>query len=1181
MTETQADELIELVTRGVFFAEALVIAMAFTLGTLIFKAWWYAKNQRDIYLIPLAIAALSTSSATAQTVLFDDQFNGPDGQYLALHTPDVDVSGVGWTSIEGTYTIQGSELRTTTSPADWKFTAAANGVLTIVAGTPIETGMVSVNCRRDPVDGSSVSLYWINSGEVRIREYTPATGVVTKFVGNVPYTAGTALSLKLDGTSLTLLTGSTVVGTATSTLNLEQTQVALRTTGIGRTFQRVTFTTLPPAPPTPGGFTNPALIYTGHSNREYVIESVGTPPAYFNNVYDDAHEPMVGVDVWEVTPGVAASTSGGLLVGYVAPTAPFTVRVEIAYGGKIYYGQARSTVNSSAIVIRGPVGVSYNALADQWVQAINLWEAAHPPEYGEFTWVYQGTQVPPLAAESYEHSPGIRLSYDPDVYQATEDLDGVVTLLKHEEESDAKATLWLRSFLGQWHKWTLSADGVIASVDLVAPTMWSRFDPPALYPGFGPEDEDDDDEPGDATDPGGSTPSGTCATMVKPLVHGTFYSQRTFSTLDKVHDPGDTWASDIYKVNGGTIATLCNKRYWRVNPQFGGTLVYKRVSGIRRYDFYLVTCPPQDAPTTQFVYRREEGDEGYVWYPIPDGYHSVQPWGTYPGICGAGTNDLNCNGVPNWFDITTRPCGWDCDHDGEGKTWDADCDTIPNWMDVDPLPKCFDDDYNETDDPNSNGEGDYDGDGIPNWRDPSPWGVNPKPSTGPDTGGPGPVEPGGGGTGGPFPNEPGGGGTGGPFPNEPGGGNNNACACMPTMPTYPNCDLDGDGINNQCDNDDDGDGIPDDRDPDSLGDRDGDGIPDADDPDMDGDGIPNHEDPDPDGDGEVNNDQDRDGDGIPNSEDDDLDGDGVPNSRDADLDGDGIPNSQDNDVDGDGRPNSQDSDDDGDGVFDTYCPAEGNGACMTEKPANPDDERIFWKLPGDESPTDGDLDGDGIPNGSDPDKDGDGIPNEDDPDADGDGYAENRERQPDQDCTPVGYLGEEWTKAQVEQSYCAAWQEAVAAPWEKQSDPGYGWWYCCLKEEEEEKKDCGCECFEKLLAKIDQSFRPLEYERYSDDIDDNETFNLPAPDLSVIQVPSVPYGGAPGVDLMVPLGEMGARVGIEELPLPIPSETGYTLPPYMQVPYDYLLINGQALLQVAFVCFISTVVFGLVWRVFA
>ncbi|MBR9702304.1 hypothetical protein GOV13_05285 [Candidatus Pacearchaeota archaeon] len=87
-------------------------------------------------------------------------------------------------------------------------------------------------------------------------------------------------------------------------------------------------------------------------------------------------------------------------------------------------------------------------------------------------------------------------------------------------------------------------------------------------------------------------------------------------------------------------------------------------------------------------------------------------------------------------------------------------------------------------------------------------------------------------------------------------------------------EIDGDGIDNNCNRVIDESGIDDDQD--------GDGIPDIDDPDADGDGVMDSPFGNVDPDGDIDND------GIPNIDDQDMDGDGIPNGVDPDAEGDDV-----------------------------------------------------------------------------------------------------------------------------------------------------------------------------------------------------------------------------------------------------------------------------------------------------
>ncbi len=160
---------------------------------------------------------------------------------------------------------------------------------------------------------------------------------------------------------------------------------------------------------------------------------------------------------------------------------------------------------------------------------------------------------------------------------------------------------------------------------------------------------------------------------------------------------------------------------------------------------------------------------------------------------------------------------------------------------------------------------------------------------------------------------------------------------VPGSPGFknPNCDSDGDGINNKDDNcpvdfnpgqeDSDGDGIGDACDEPPPTDTDGDGVPDATDncptvanpgqADADGDGVGDACEPDTDGDGIID-----DNDNCPtvsNPAQTDTDGDGVGDACDeappTDTDGDGIPDATDN-CPTVANPTQEDSD--GDGVGD-------------------------------------------------------------------------------------------------------------------------------------------------------------------------------------------------------------------------------------------------------------------------
>ena len=162
----------------------------------------------------------------------------------------------------------------------------------------------------------------------------------------------------------------------------------------------------------------------------------------------------------------------------------------------------------------------------------------------------------------------------------------------------------------------------------------------------------------------------------------------------------------------------------------------------------------------------------------------------------------------------------------------------------------------------------------------------------------------------------------------------------------PNCDSDGDGINNRDDNcptvpnpdqtDTDGDGIGDAcDDPPPPPDRDGDGVPDADDncpdtpnpnqEDADEDGVGDACEPDRDNDGVIDDDDNCPDDPNPNQEDTDEDGigDACEDAGPPDRDGDGVPDSTDNCPD---TPNPSQADSDEDGVGD---------ACDTPDPTPP------------------------------------------------------------------------------------------------------------------------------------------------------------------------------------------------------------------------------------------------------
>jgi hypothetical protein len=1131
MTEAQGTQLLEALARLEWYGNVIALAMGFMVGMKLWGAWFYAKNQRDVYLVPLALCLCGASTASAQSTLFDDQFDGPDGQYLTLHTPNVDVSGLGWMQSSGTFTLQGNLLNTASSPASWRFQAAADGVYTLTAGNTTGVGDTLLVARINNANATSVHALWRSSGEVRIREgSTTISGV-----GNVPYTAGATLTFKLEGSTLRILNGSTVVVSATSTLNQTSGLCGLNSNNAGRTFARVKFTTIGAVA---GGFANPALIHNDGGGRSWVIESVGTQPSYFGSGYDNEWDPTTVVDVVEVSTGVSASNAAGqIYYSASAGNTPYFIRAAITYNGKTYYGQAKTTISTSGLVQPTTAsGTHWN----NWKAAIDKWEAAHPAQEGYFTWTYQGTQIPLSAAQTFTNNPGVRISAPSGTYDTSEGVGSLVTLVKYNEESEEDATVWLKNDAGQWHKWTLSADGVIADAEFRTYSDWQTGTPPVNdAPGFG-DLSGAPGEPGEPTDPPEEqedlieeavTPPLACNLMTR-VPQGTFHVTKSPAwTADYVESTSDNWASDIRRINGGDIVTFCGVRWWKIGIN-GGSLVL-RVANHERpspkwYDWHI-TAPKQPLLTTTWGGIWNSGAHAY--YPITDGYSRALIYGD-PTQTGPGTWDYDSDTVPNVFDKGQRECGWT---PKIKETWDHDCDEVPNHWDPDfPPPFVAPPTDTDGDGTPDDEDDDIDGDGKPNDEDDTPIGEEEDDD--------------------------------GPY--------NDGCNCTPASKGYPKCDQDDDGLCDAIDWDDDGDGIRDSLDPDSAGDLDGDGIADNLDDDDDGDGIKDWLDGDQDGDGEVDDggDEDSDGDGIPNEDDDDIDGDGVANNVDADLDGDGIANLRDNDVDGDGRLNPVDPDDDGDGLIDTWHPAEGNGAGKTEAPTTPEEGEAYWKDPDLPDAPDGDTDEDGTINDEDDDIDGDGTLNNEDPDANGDGVRDQTETG--SDCRSVGYkvpwsptIGQgglgtpEYPDSQVLSEQEAGY---LCTEGETLSKGNILHWFCC-KGEDQEGEDCGCECFKKLFKEMDDSLGKMADTSVPDYNDDEATFDVGALDFSSLTPPQVPLDGAPGIELSIDMGELGAMAGVPTMTLPIATEQGYGVHPVVQAAYMYLREFGMALLCVCFI----------------